>query len=329
MSDNSVQIRKLHKSDFQSLVKLYEIVWPEVDYNKQDKANFIVNQSKGINYCAEIDGIIVGSRTSFCQNMYYGDRSLNCVQIGDSCTHPSYRGQGLFLKMNKAFLSDFFSDQNKGELIFNISVLASRRAYEKLGWKYIESLMALRQFSRPLHIVWKTKMNLKKLSVPVKWDKINDEIKLEEELLQKREELLRDRNLLHICYNEETLNWRMKSRSGIRQFNLDGVGSILFKRGVRGNIVDVEIGEVFLYDYCQKQLKVLLREFKKKYTPDILTILVSEGHPLRKMYKSLGFCCNPRQKYLHHGVRVETDEMKKICYEPYNWALTSLDIDTF
>lgn len=322
-------IRKVIPSDFDKLVSLYDGVWADVDYDKRKKANFILRESIGIHYCAEADGQIVGSRTSCFQNMYCGKKKLICVQIGDSCVRKDFRGRGLFIKMNQAFLNDFFSEDNKGELIYNISVFASRKAYEKLGWNYIKSLMALRQLARPFHIAWCTKLRLKHLSVPIKWDKINDDVNIDPVLLQKREELLSNGNLLHICYDENTLKWRMKSKSGIRQFSVNGLGSIIFKRGKRGQLIDIEIGEIFLYDYSKRNLKIILHEFKSVFLPDILTVLISEGHPLKKMYESLGFYSNPKQKYLHHGVRVETDEMKRICYNPHNWAISSLDIDTF
>lgn len=324
-------IRKIYPEDFDGLVQLYEEVWPDVDYDKVKKANFIVKESQGINYCAEDGGKIVGSRTSCPMNFFLGEKELNTAQIGDSCVHPSYRGKGLFLKMNQVYLQDFFSERNKGELIFNISVLASRKAYEKLGWKYIESLMALRKFVRPFHLFCSIGFDLKKLSVPVKWDKRNDVIDIEKELLEKREEFLccGSVNLLHVRYDEPTFKWRMKSGSGIKQYSVKEQGSVIYKMGYRGGIKEIEIGEIFLHEYTKKNLKTLLKQFSKKLQPDILMVLVSEGHPFRPWYKSCLFLNNPRQKYLHHGVRVETEKMKNICYEPKNWAISSLDIDTF
>ena len=147
--DNQIIIRKVTPADLSQLTVLYERVWPHVSYDKRGKAEFVIKDSEGVSYCAERNGEIVGSRTSFYVDMHYGQRPVKCVQFGDSCVDASCRGQGLFLKMNQSFLKDFFQD---GELVYNISVFASRKAYEKLGWKYIESLMVLRKFVRPLHI---------------------------------------------------------------------------------------------------------------------------------------------------------------------------------
>ena len=324
-----ILVRKVNTEDFSALVNLYEEVWPDVDYDKERKANFIVRESHGINYCAEDGGRLVGSRTSCPINLFYGKNRLNTVQIGDSCVHPSCRGKGLFLKMNEAFLKDFFSNENKGELIFNISVYASRKAYEKLGWRYIESLMALRKFSRPFKTFANIGFNPKRLFAPIRWDKRNDVIDIDNVLLESRERFLRKNDILHVNYDKDTFEWRMKSESGIKQFSDCKLGCIIYKIGYRGTIREVEIGEVFLYEYTQHNFKELLKQFSKKFHPDILTALISEGHPLKSWYKSSLFLCNPKQKYLHHGVRVETEEMKKICYNPKNWAISSMDIDTF
>ena len=322
-----VLIEKLNNSDFESLVKLYEAVWPTVDYDKRKKANFIVNESNGINYCAKVGETVIGSRTSCPQNMLYGDCPIKTVQIGDSCVHPNYQGRGLFLKMNKAFLQDFFGEG--GELIYNISVCASRKAYEKLGWKYIKSLMSLRKFPQPLITLIKIGFKPKRLTIPIKWDKINDSINIDTLLLESREKFFSTNAMLHIKYDEDTFKWRMKSESGIKQYFVEKLGCIIYKEGYRGCIKEAEIGELFLYDYTKKNFKKLLDRFSKWLQPDIITVLVSEGHPLNTWYRSCLFMINLKQKYLHHGVRVESDKMKKIGYNPMNWAISSLDIDTF
>lgn len=321
-------VRKVQPSDFEGLVHLYEDVWPDVDYNKRKKADFVINQSKGIDYCAERGVQIVGSRTSFFQNMYYGHQKLNCVQCGDSCVHPSCQGKGLFQRMNKAFLKGFFIEQ-PGELVFNISVAASRRSYEKLGWNYIESLMKLTRLAQPLQTLIKLKLDIRKFKTAIIWEQENDVKQIDPLLINAREELLANLNLLHINYDDKTFYWRMKSESGIKSFFALGVGYVLYKIGHRGKLVEVEIGEIFLYEYTKKSFNTILKTFKKAFRPDILWVMVSEGHPLRQFYSSACFFANPKQKYLHHGVRVESDKMKKICYNPHNWAISSLDIDTF
>lgn len=325
-----MKIRKVEPNDINGLVELYEKVWPEVDYDKQAKTKFILEKSEGVNYCAEENGIIVGSRMSYFQNMHYGTKKMCCVEMCDSCVHPSYRGQGLFLSMNKLFLEEFFSREIGGELIFNVSAYASSKAHEKLGWKYICSLMSLRRIQRPWHLFSRIVFFREKLFRPLVWDKENEEVAIDNELLRIREEwMLHERPLLHIRYDADTYRWRMKSNSGIKILKNNQLGCLLYKLGHRGVFAEVEIGEVFLYDYKKKNFRLLLKQFINEIRPDLLTVLVSEGHPLMKWYKDSFFICNPKRKYLRHGVRVNSEEMKSICYNPKNWAITTLDIDTF
>lgn len=327
--DEDIIIRKVTDNDFESLVQLCEEVWPDVDYDKRKKMNYVLQESTGVSYCAELSGKVVGSRLSFYQNFYWGNRKLKNVQFADSCIHPVCRGKGVFINLNKAFLKDFFSEKNGGELVYNISVIASRRAYEKCGWNYIQSLMKLRKLPQPIKTLLKINFDYRKLRAHIDWEQNNDILPIDSELLRIREERFLKTNLLHMRYDEETFNWRMRSESGIKSFTEPKLGYVLYKIGHRGMIVEVELGEIFLYEYTENAFKKMLKAFNKCIKPDILWVMVSEGHPLRRFYSKSWFLTNPKQKYLHHGVRVETDEMKEICYNPMNWAISSLDIDTF
>ena len=319
-------IRKVLPSDFNGLVSLYNRVWPDVNYDKQEKANFVLNESKGVCYCAEKDGKIVGSRTSFYINMFYGKRSINCLQLADSCIDSTCRGQGLFLKLNQAFLKDFFPT---GDLIYNISVIASKNAYEKLGWRYIESLMVLRKLVHPVRTVLKLLCNIKDLKLPIVWAAGDSNLHISQKLLDFRENKFSDSCHLHIFYDEKNINWRFKSKNGIRIFNDDELGSVIYKVGRRGKLVEALIGEVFLFSYEEKHFNTLINRFSKFVKSDLLSVWISEGHPLKQWYRNSYFLNNPRKKYLYHGVKVESKEMKEICYNPNNWAISSLDIDTF
>lgn len=325
-SHSEILIRKVTDNDFEQLIKLYSEVWDDVTYNKVEKANFILKESKGISYCAEKNGDIVGSRTSFFLNFYYGARKLICVQVGDSCTRKDCRGQGLFSKMNKAFLADYFSNKTGGELIWNISVEASKRVYEKLGWHYIHSLQTIIKFARPFHIFSKVGLNIKSLGGDVEWNLDTETEPINEPLLIVRETIMKEFGVLHTNYNNETFCWRMKSKNGIKSFTDDKLGTVIYKIGMKKGLVFAQIGEVFLYDYNLKTLKAILSSFQKSIKPDVIKTSISLGHPLYNLYAKCGY---KKLHFLHHGIRVETEEMKEICYKPQNWAISSLDIDTF
>lgn len=325
-SCSDIIIRKVTDQDFGKLIKLYSEVWDDVTYNKVEKASFILKESTGISYCAEKNSDIVGSRTSFFMNFYYGDRKLICVQVGDSCTRKDCRGQGLFCKMNQAFLADYFGPETGGELIWNISVGASKHVYEKLGWNYIQSLQTIIKFTRPFRILSKVGINIKSLGGDVSWDLETKTESINENLLIERECIMSSRGLLHVNYDKDTFSWRMKSKNGIKTYSDDKLGSVIYKVGTKKGLTFVQIGDVFLYEYSYNALKALLKSFQNAIKPDVIKTAISLGHPLYNLYVDNGF---RKLHYLYHGVRVETDEMKEICYNPYNWAIASLDIDTF
>lgn len=327
---NNVIIRKVEKKDFEGLVSLYEEVWPDVSYDKRAKTNFILNESTGISYCAELNKKIVGSRTSCYYNTYYGIKHLKCIHIGDSCVSKECRGKGIFNKMNLAMLKDFF-DYSKGELIYNISVIASRKAYEKIGWQYIESLQNLRKIVRPFHVLKTIKWHIGMLTGVPDWESSEELPSISSELLSKREEYLlsQGRDLIHNKYTDVIFNWRMKSRSGIRKFEKSDLGAVLYKIGTKNGLVTINIGEVFLQEYSYENFKRIINSITNTLKPDILLCAISLGHPLHKFYKAMGFWANPKQKFLNHGVRVESEEMKAIAYNPQNWAISTIDIDTF
>lgn len=324
--ENEIIIRKVTKEDCGQLSHLYERVWPDVTFDKKAKAAFVVEESDGVSYCAEDKGVIVGSRTSFYVNMRYGDKPIKCVQFADSCTDKSYRGKGLFLKLNQAFLKDFFAT---GELVYNISVFASKKAYEKLGWHYIESLMFLRKLQRPLRVLWKVKGDVRKLGGDIVWDMQSPEFSLPENLLEIRENVFSALPVLHIRYDNKTVEWRQKSKNGIKCLLDDECGAVIYKIGNKEGLRVVEIGELFLKEYNQDCFDRAIKRINSDLRPDMIIVMVSLGHPLMLFYRKKHFLSNPKQKFLYHGTRVESEEMRKIVENPQAWAVSSLDIDTF
>lgn len=328
MEDNNMQIRKVSYSDANALLKLHDAVWPQVDYDKNEKIKFVLKESSGVGYCAEMNGELVGSHLSIFQNFYWGKNKLTVVETGDTCVHPSYQGFGIFQKIYNAFRRDFF-DNEKGEMIWGISAPGAVRSFTKAGKQFINTTMILRRFCQPFSTLFKIRFNIRELTSPLTWDKSNNVEKIDPALLEQREICFNQNQRLHIQYDNETFLWRIKSNSGIKSFFVPNVGYLLYKIGYRKKIFEIEIGEIFLYKYNLRSLRKLLREFNKAHRPDIMWVIISEGHPLRKLYGKSCFIANPKKKYLPHCVLVEKEELKGICYNPQNWAISSIDIDTF
>ena len=320
-------IRQVQNSDFDELLALYESIWGNVDYNKSDKLKFLI-ESRSACLIAESDKKIIGSRMSMPIHLYEGHKPLHCIQVCDTCTAPSYRGKGVMGSLNKTLLSEFFV-VNKGDVIFNVGEFSSRSVNEKYGWQYINSFGTLVQFTRPFHIFAKVGHHIGVVGGNDGWEAGDKALEVPKRFLEVRKSVMQMSNVLHVNYDQQTLDWRIKTNSGIKCFVDDNVGAVIYKVRYTQGLTIVLIGEMFPAEYSQKAFNELLNAFKKSINPDAIKCIISLGHPLYKFYRRKCFLPNFGRKFLNHGVRVETDEMKQICYEPMNWAISMLDIDTF
>lgn len=327
-SEEDIVIREVSKDDILPLAHLYERVWPgHFDFHLA-KTKWAINYSAYNGVLAEYRGKVIGSRTCFLTNIHFGELSLRCVQLGDSCIDRDYRRLGLFTRMNKVFIDDFFCSKN--ELVYNVSVEASKFAYQKLDWVYIDSLRALYYISRPFHVLRATRGDIRKLTgnITTSYSPIPDISSISDELLRLREEFVM-KNRIHTKYDRETLLWRIEVDSGIRLFQIDGLGACVYKVGAKGNLKWLQLGEIFLYDYSQGSFNKLINIVQKELSPDIMEACITVGHPLYLFYRRKFFLGNPKKPFLNLGVKVISEKMKSLCLEPNNWALSFLDIDTF
>lgn len=325
---NNINIRPVTNDDIVQLAKLYERVWPGLYDKHLAKTKWAINSSKYNGVCAVADNLIVGSRTCFKTNIFYNTQKLECVQLRDSCVDKNFRRLGLFTKMNKEFIKDFFNTGD--ELIFNISVEASRKANEKLDWVYIKSLRSLYYIPNPLGLIYKIRGNPKKLTGNM--DEIRSEIpsitQLSEELLASREKFV-STNKIHTKYDKATIEWRIRSDSNIRLYYDNNFGACFYKIGNNNGCKWLQIGEIFLYEYTQRNFNKVINSIQKQTKPDVMEVSITIGHPLYAYYKKRCFFGNPKKPHLNLGVKVVSDKMREICLEPENWAISTLDIDTF
>lgn len=328
MEDNII-IRKVTSNDSKGLIDLYDRVWPGKRTIHERKVAWMLETSEKKGCLAELDGKIIGSRTCFHSNLYWGDsKKIESVQFGDSCVDPSYRRLGLFSRMNKAFLDDYFVTGD--EVIYNVSVDASRKAYEKQKWVYIDSLSNIYYFPNFLRFVIKSKGQISRLSGSLVSEKVEipNISDIPETLLSKRNAFVGTEKI-HIKYDKDTLKLRLQTDSNIRLFQDSEFGVCFYKIGEKNGLHCLNIGEMFLNDYTQKSFNRMLKKLCELHKPDVVNISITHAHPMFRFYKRKGFICNPKRKYLNLGVRVESDKMKSLCLNPNNWAISDLDIDTF
>jgi hypothetical protein len=89
-------------------------------------------------YVAEDDnGVIVSYRSVISYTAYHEGSIISCGQLADACTHPDYRGRGIYGRVNEAAMSDFFSEG--GDLVYSFP---SRSNYEILVRRFRFSRVA-------------------------------------------------------------------------------------------------------------------------------------------------------------------------------------------
>ena len=328
MNDDII-IRKICSSDKEALASLYDRVWPEMAGLHLEKTSWAIDTSEYSGICAEVNGKIIGSRACFRANVYLGEKRIVSVQFGDSCVDKDYRRFGLFSRMNTCFLHDFF--KTKDELIYNVSVDASRKAYEKLGWVYIRSLSNIIRINQPLTFLIKKKGHFGVLAGNMVVDKypIPNISTIPDVLFEEREKVMKEKGCLHNRYDKGVLKWRLGTDSGIRSLYIEKIGLCLYKTGNKNGLRWCTIGEMFLFEYSYRCFSKMYSAVKSSDVFDAMNVVISHAHPLYRFFLRKGFLINPRKPFLNHGVKVESDKMKDICLNPNNWAIAELDIDTF
>lgn len=324
----NITIRDISQDDAESLISLYDSVWPESAGTYIGKTKWMLSSLPLYGVCACDEDKLIASRLSFNVNIYYGNKKIKAVQYGNSCVHVDYRRMGIFSRINEEFIKKFFNDN---DLIYNVSVQASKLAYQKLGWVYIDALSKLYYFTNLWNVLIKTKFNLRNLSGNVIYNK-QDIPSLESfdfKLLEVREEYFRESENIHTYYNKSFFEWRLNSDTNISFFTIDGLGTIIYKIGTKKMLKVITVGEIFLYEYNKEKFNRIIQLLIKSYPVDILEVVITENHPCYYFYKNFGFLTNRSKKYLNLGVKVVSEEMKAICLYPKNWALSTLDIDTF
>lgn len=324
-----ILIRPIETRDKEQLEALYDRVWPETAGKKGGKTSWAVDTSEYKGMLAEKNGLVIGSRMAFRSNVYCGCDKLTCVQFGDSCVDKDFRRYGLFTRMNRAFLETYFKDGR--ELIYNVSVEASKKAYQKVGWVYINALSTIFYLPKPISTLWKIKGNIKKLAGEpyIEDSSIPDLSIIQDRMLKPREEIMQAGRLIHSMYDLETLKWRVGTDSGIRLFCDKELGACFYKIGKKDGLKFLILGEFFPVENSGYVINKLLKGLIEDIKPDVVKAAITYKHPYYAFVKKFGFFNNPLNHYLNMGVRVNSEIMRLACLNPDNWAISNIDLDTF
>jgi hypothetical protein len=308
-------IESLNKNELNKVIDLYCLVWNQGRIKTDAKTNwaFFNNFSKVLVIKNQNEDIIA-VRGGIKWPLVYNNRVINCYQFHGTCVHENYRRLGLFSKLNQLFLS--MCEFEDIELIFNVSVKASRLGYEKLGWKYIKGLHRLTKFF-PYNAFIKPKKNSQTNNDDI-------QISISEELLLSRNDQFK--NLIHTNYTNEFLKWRIiDEEEGYRIFNL-GNALVIYKMSYKNDRRELIIGEVFLKNGIFNEFSEVIAGLVAKEKPYLSYTYIFETHPYFNYYLRTLYLLNPFNYNLNFGTRIIDGRIR---ISDLSWGMAFLDIDTF
>jgi hypothetical protein len=307
-------IDDLKMQELDKLVELFVLVWNENPNNVRNKTEWAFKNSFSKNIVSRNEKKeLNGARGGIQWPLVFQDKEIKCYQFHGTCVHPDYRRQGLFSLLNKEFLKAAKSDGY--EFIFNVSVTASRLGYEKLGWKYLKGFHRL------------TKIHLKNLSSKNVYSvNSDDSIKdvIPEVFFQKRESQFQ--NLIHTCYNNDFLSWRLKNASANYKLYITDHAVVVYKTQIKNDKKELIIGEVFLIEGKYFEFSKTMTKLIKKEKPFLSYTYIYDTHPFYSFYLRYFFLPNPFHYHLHFGTKILNDELTLLNEK---WGISFLDIDTF
>lgn len=318
----NLQITELDKKEMNKVIDLFCLVWNEPIDKVRDKTNwaFSNNFSKVLVFKNK-EGEIIAVRGGIKWPLIYNDKELNCYQFHGTCVHPDYRRIGLFTKLNKEFIQS--CNLEKAELIFNVSVKASKLGYEKLGWQYIKGFRRLTYIRKPIRLIFKNRnQSQDKLIHP----KVKNEIDVSNDFIDARNNKLK--NTIHCKYTNEFLKWRLSNESENYKEAKTKDALIIYKVKYSNGEKEIIIGECFLIEYKFKPFSEVIDLLIKNENPDILYTYIFNTHPCYTFFLKKIFLPNPKRYNLNFGTKILNTGLKND-FKKNEWALSFLDIDTF
>lgn len=308
-----LKIEELQYSDIDKLVDLFVLVWKNDRKKIMEKTNWAFNNnfSKVLVYENE-RGEFVAARGAIRWPLMLNGLEYNCYQFHNTCVHPDYRRRGLFTKLNMEFLK--LCKSENVDLIFNISLDASRAGYEKLGWKYFNGFHRLTK----IHLTNKLFSIFNKNEAKFNTSTIKGNL-----LFIKNKEF---KNVVHTFYNKTYMSWRLSNvEEKYKIFSIRN-NSIIYKIKFFQNMKTLIIGEIFLEQRTYSEFSNILNSLIKYENPVMSYLYIFESHPYYRYFLRFLYFPNFLNYNLNFGIRIINDQIN---LHDSNWGLTTLDLDTF
>jgi len=312
-----MRVEELKKNELDRVIDLFCLVWGDKYSIVEAKTKWVFeNPFSKVLVMKDQNDNIIAVRGGIEWSLQYKGEAIKAIQFHGTCVHPDYRRKGFFSLINKSFVS--LVKENGFELIFNVSVKASKLGYEKLGWVYLKGFHRLTKIHTFNYLRRKKQESISKyLYNPVNHYVSSELIKIRNKQFDSS---------IYTKYSKEFMDWRLSNKqAGYCLFTFNG-SSIVFKVVDKGNRRELIIGDFFLAELNFSHFKKILKTLFRKVKPNLTTTYISEKHPCYRYYLMSLFFPNPLNYHLNFGIR-EID--KNINISDETWGSSFLDIDTF
>lgn len=276
-----------------------------------------------------LDGHIVALRAFWPWKLVRGGEVILAYQPCDTAVHPDFRRRGLFTRLTKLAIDA--AKQRGASVLFNFPNPLSKPGYLKLGWQEIGGMVTLLKPMKPLSIGFKLIANKGKIGTFVPDIRVQHRNSHEDVLVEQKlcfeDRASRQKDLWMGARTPRMLHWRFQKHPIISyQFVEHEDRVAVVRTGMRGKLREASILDVFCWDQdATKSICDLIELVGHRYDADIVTTVLTKGHPLLLAFQECGFWQVPSN--INFVMLPLTDLVPSAEFEA--WALTGCDIDTY
>lgn len=274
---------------------------------------------------------VVALRTFAARTFTYGDRRVTCHEACDASTDPKFGRLGLFTRVMTRCLER--ADEIGAYFLIGYPNFNSRPGYKKVGCEDVGGIEYLTKPVRPLRMLMSLYTILKhRKGFELDSDLRSPRFQMTSVQIETMARLAKSRDKWTDVWmgerDEKYLSWRFLNHP-LFKYNVvetdDGIAIVV--TGNRGPLREGKIVEVFFRENIaslKKSIRNLSRDVGKQLDLDILSIILTVGHPYFELYKSLGYYKVPSNvsfyRYTFHNCP------ENLTKRP--WAIIGSDFDT-
>ena len=273
------------------------------------------------------DGRMAAIRAFWRWNLLYDGEPVTAYQPCDTAAHPDFRRMGLFTQ-----LTELAIDEARGSgtsVLFNFPNPMSKPGYLKMGWHDVGGLITLVKPISPLKIGFRlvaTYLGSDRRFVPDRGGKVSSEYNVCSERAWNWQDRVTWKNVLVGDRSTRMLDWRFCQHPTNRYEFIEHDDRLAVVRtGTRGLLREASIVDLFhQLGATAEDINDTVGLIAQHTEADIVTTVLTKGHPLQPVFRQLGFWpVKTRSNLVAYAL---ADGLPS--FEAKGWALSGCDIDT-